>query len=570
MPLEPGSTEAFLRGWQVEAVGGLGEMGRHHLLVDVPLGSFAIDCGSIFPDPAESGIDRRLPSLLPALRRREEGRLRGVLLTHAHLDHIGSLGALLEWIPELPVWGTGWTLAVLRRVLAGQSRWSALRPDLREVDPGQWTDIEGVGVCWAHMTHSIPGACSLALEGPDGLIVHSGDFRVDETPLVGGRSDLATLERWGDLGVAVALVDSTNAARPGRSLSESTVHGNLRERIRHADGRVFVTMFGSHLERVVGLARAAAELGRRVAVLGRSLEGTIDLAAARGLWPTELARPVLAHDVPPGDRAWVIAVTGSQGEARSPLARMARGEERALPAAPGDLVLWSARAIPGNERSIGRVVNALIDQGVDVVPPWVGAALLHTSGHGHGEEVLDWVRCVRPAVMVPIHGESWHLHSHGERLRAAGVDAHRVVELRNGDLLRAQHGRVLRFQGKAGVDEVLLGDQRWQGDEPALQERTGLREGGAAVVFVDGPAPGGLAVVTLGALAHADRARVEGAVTADLAAWLGAVTSPRGDEEIGRKVRSLLQKVTGLRLAVRVLRRDVVKNAESDATHSDS
>jgi ribonuclease J len=534
-------------------------MGRHHAVLDLGDRSVVLDAGSIFPEAWEVGLDRRLPPRRPWRERWAQGRLAGVILTHGHLDHVGALGCLLEEAPQLPVWGTAWTLAVVRRVFAGHPRWEALRPDLRVVHPGQWYDIAGVPVSWAAVTHSIPGACSVAVRVPGGLFVHSGDFRIDEEPLVGDRCDQAWLRAWGDEGVVAAAVDSTNAGRSGRTRGEADVARSLRSRIAQADGRVVVTLFGSHLERLVGLARAAQAAGRCFQVMGRSLEGTLALGCEMGLWPSDVPVPAaVGRDGVKSDA--VLAVTGSQGEERSPLARAARGEEARWRPGPGDLVLWSARAIPGSERAVGRVVNRLVDLGAAVEPPWAGETEIHGSGHGHGEEVLEWLSWVRPRAILPIHGEAWHLKRHAEM---AGLRSPRsvVLELRNGDRLVGGRDGVRRCEGEGGVDEVLLGTQRWEGDDRALRERRDLREGGASFVVLLPGWPPQVRVRTLGVFPAAETEEKDAAVARHVRLELQDRGPPVGTERVASIVKSRIRELSGLRVAIRVLDLGVVENA---------
>ncbi len=423
-------------GLRIESVGGLGEMGHHHMVVDVGPDSFLVDCGMLFAPASDPGVDRILPSFEPALQRAAEGRLRGLLLTHGHLDHLGAVPDLLAALPGLPVYATSWALALLRRRL--DRRDVAIRAPLeaRLVEPGEAVRIGQTDATWLRVTHSLPEACSLALRGEPGTVVHSGDFRIQRDPLLGPPTDLAGLRALGDGGVDLALVDSTSSAKPGRTLPEREVARRLTEVARDAEGAVIVTSFSSHVERIYACLLAARATGRRLAIYGRSAEETARLAIERGLLPVVSGEllPIDLLEDQPKDKLLAL-VTGSQGEFRAPLARIARQEDSRLSLGPGDLVVWSARVIPGGERTVGALVNRFVEAGVRVIPPWGPDAVgLHTSGHGQADEVAEWLDCVRPKRVLPIHGEPWHLVRHAAVLRARFGDE-QVLSLRSGQVL---------------------------------------------------------------------------------------------------------------------------------------
>ncbi len=528
---------------RVEPVAGLGEMGAHHAVVDAGDDSFLIDCGVLFPAPWDVGIDHLAPDLEPAVRRFREGRLRGLLLTHGHRDHIGAVHHLLRRAPGLPVYATPFTIALLRRVLGDDAR----SLDARVVSPGEPVALGAGTATWFAVTHSLPEACSLALETPWGTVAHSGDFRVQPTPFLGPPSDVGGLRALGDRGVDLALVDSTGAARPGRTSSERAVAENLAAAVASVDGLVLVTAFSSHVERVAACVAAARRCGRTPALYGRSVEATVSIARDLGLFGDHGDALRSVDHVAGLGRKGLVIVTGTQGEWRAPLSRIARGEDPRIRLGRGDAVLWSARAIPGNDRAIGMVVNRLIDLGVTVVPPWSEAGRsLHTSGHGRRDEVAEWLSWVRPRAVLPIHGEAWHLEEHRRVLLGAG-DA-RVLSLRSGGAVELRDGaaRVVSTAPSAGFSAG-VGRELWAPDEPALRARRRIGRTGVVVATVRGR---DVAVVTVGVFPSAER----GAVEAELAEAARAELSrpDAGDEDPATRIRLTLRRAVKARTGERV------------------
>lgn len=489
---------------RIESVGGLGEMGHHHMVVDVGDDSFLVDCGMLFAPASDPGVDRILPSFEPARQRAADGRLRGLLLTHGHLDHLGAVPDLLAALPGLPVYATSWALALLRRRLDRGDAPRTAPLEARLVTPGETITIGDTEATWLRVTHSLPEACSLALRGEAGTVVHSGDFRIQEDPLLGPPTDLAGLRAIGDGGVDLALVDSTSSAKPGRTLSEREVAQRLAEVAREATGAVVVTSFSSHVERMYACLLAARASGRRLAIYGRSAEETARLAIERGLLPVEAGEllPIDFLEDQPKDKLLAL-VTGSQGEFRAPLARIARQQDSRLSLGPGDLVVWSARVIPGGERTVGALLNRFVEAGVRVIPPWGKDAVgLHTSGHGQAEEVAEWLDCVRPRRVLPIHGEPWHLVRHRDVLRGRLADD-RVLSLRSGQILKLDvaEDTVEITDAPHPQTWIALGGQAFPQGDRALSTRRKAGTLGAATVTVpwhDGKVAGRPVVHCLG------------------------------------------------------------------------
>jgi len=406
---------------RIAALGGLGEIGMNCLSIECEERIAVVDCGLLFP--AEPfGVEAISPDLSWLRERRD--RVGAVLLTHGHEDHLGALPLLLRDVP-VPVYGPRLALALLRPRLEE----AGVAADLRVVAPGDARpagESSPISARFFSVTHSIPDACGLAFSTPQGTILHSGDFKIDPTPIRGPAMDLAAIEALGRDGVRLLLSDSTNAERAGTSLSEAQVAPALEEAFEAARGRVFVACFASNVHRIQGVVTAARAFGRRIAFLGRSMEANV--AVARELGYLELpawmpASAAEARELPP--REICILTTGTQGEPRSALARLARGEHPDLELSPGDLVILSSRFIPGNEVAVGQVVNELARRGARVV--YESLRPLHVSGHAHEAEQRRLIALARPAHFVPIHGEYRHLARHAAHAVAEGVPGHHIV-----------------------------------------------------------------------------------------------------------------------------------------------
>ncbi|WP_232288330.1 ribonuclease J [Anaeromyxobacter sp. K] len=406
---------------RIVPLGGLGEIGMNCMAVECDGRIAVVDCGVLFPNES-LGVDLIAPDLSWLRERREQ--VGAVFLTHGHEDHLGALPFLLREVP-VPVYGTRFTLALLRPRLDE----AGVRADLREVRPGDVRpagDASPIAAEFLAVTHSIPDACGLALSTPQGTLLHSGDFKIDPAPVRGPGMDLDRIEALGRKGVRLLLSDSTNAEREGTSLSESQVGPALEQAFELARGRVFVACFASNVHRLQQIVNAARAFGRRVAFLGRSMEANARLAQELGYLELPAWMPVSpeeARTLPP--RELCVLTTGTQGEPRSALARLARGEHPDLAVSPGDLVVLSSRFIPGNEIAIGQVVNELCRRGAEVA--YEGLAPLHVSGHAQADEQRRLIRLARPAHFVPIHGEYRHLSRHAAHAAAEGVAGRDVL-----------------------------------------------------------------------------------------------------------------------------------------------
>ncbi len=437
-----------------------------------------VDCGVLFPNEP-IGVDVIAPDLAFLRERRE--RVGAVFLTHGHEDHVGALPFLLREI-RVPVYGTRFTLALVAPRLAEAN----VEADLREVRPG---DVRSAGAAspiaaeFFSVTHSIPDACGLALSTPQGTILHSGDFKIDPSPIAGPGMDLARVEAHGRAGVRLLLSDSTNAERSGTSLSESEVGAALVEAFERASGRVFVACFASNIHRIQQIANAARAFGRRLALLGRSMEANVRLAQSLGYLDLPAWMAVgfpEARELPPKEVC--VLTTGTQGEPRSALARLARGEHPDLAIAPGDLVVLSSRFIPGNEVAVGQVVNDLCRRGAVVA--YEGLLPLHVSGHAQEAEQRRLIALARPAHFVPIHGEYRHLSRHAAHAAAEGVPRRDVLV--DGQVLELSDAGAAILADAVPVGRVYADRDALLGDIGALvvRDRRLLAETGLCIAVL--------------------------------------------------------------------------------------
>src|SRR5262245_8443306 len=449
------------------------------MLVEFGDDLIAVDCGLMFPDAEEMpGIDYIIPDFSYALGKRDG--FRALVLTHGHEDHVGALPYLLRQV-RVPVYGTSRTLALVAEKLREHDLLTGA--DLRPIRPRGRIEIGPFRVEPIRVTHSIVDGIGLGIDTPVGTIVHTGDFKLDPTPLDGETPDYRRFTELGEHGVLLLCSDSTNVDRPGHTQSEAAAGRALREHVARARGRVIVATFASHIHRIRQVLTLAAEHGRQVALLGMSMQRNVAIAGERGYLhvPEDVVRS-LEEVVALPARRQVILSTGSQGEPHSALALMAAGEHRAIQIEHGDLVIISARVIPGHERTIGRVVNALLRLGAEVL--YEDNAFVHVSGHASQDELLQMLTMTRPRYFVPVHGEYRHLLGHARLATRAGLTADRVflVEDGTGVELTKSGARVV---GGYPVGRVLV-DGKGVGDVGAvvLRDRQLLAEDGLVTVAI--------------------------------------------------------------------------------------
>jgi ribonuclease J len=460
---------------RVIPLGGLGEIGLNLLVLEYADAAIAVDCGVMFPDAEMLGVDIVIPDV--TYLRALGDRFKGIVLTHGHEDHIGALPYVLGEM-DVPVFGTPLTLGFVRDRLSQHDMSADLQLYGRApVQLGPFA-VEPFA-----MTHSIPDAVGLAIRTPVGTVVHTGDFKIDQTPLDGRLADLGRLGELGSEGVLLLMSDSTNVEHSGVTPSERTVGAHLETIFREATGRLVVTTFSSHLHRMQQIIDLAVRFRRKVALVGRSLVSHANIARDLNLLHVPegvLVDPGVARDLP---RAEVVLITaGSQAEAASALVRIAMDAHPKVGLDPGDTVVLSSRIIPGNERAISNLVNHLYRRGATV--HYGRTAPIHVSGHASQEELKLVLNLVQPEHFVPVHGEYRHLVRHSRLAAEVGVTAEGCHLLEDGDVLELDGTAARRAErvaaGRVFVDGKGLGDV----EQVVLRDRRHLSEGGLVLAVL--------------------------------------------------------------------------------------
>ncbi|MFP3541991.1 ribonuclease J [Rhizobium sp. SIMBA_035] len=449
-------------------LGGVGEIGMNLALYGYGPADhrqwIMVDCGVTFPGPDLPGVDLVLPDIRFLAKERKS--LKAIIITHAHEDHYGALADLWPGL-NVPVYASPFTAGLLEakrnyeKDAIGEVPVTIFKAgDTINVGP---FSIEGVAV-----NHSIPEPMSLMIRTPLGNVIHTGDWKIDHEPSLGPLTDETRFRQLGDEGVLAMMCDSTNALRDGVSPSEKDVSASLRKIIENAEGRVAITTFSSNVGRIRTVAEAAEAAGREILLLGSSLKRVVDVSRELGLM--EGVKPFIAEDeygYIPRDKV-VVILTGSQGEPRAALAKLSRDEMRNVALAAGDIVVFSSRAIPGNEKAIQDIKNGLVEQGIHIITD--SEALVHVSGHPRRNELQKMYQLVRPKILVPVHGEATHLTAHKELAEQSGIKS--VPRVRNGDLLRlapgpaevigeVPHGRIYKDGSLIGdFEEMGIGDRK--------------------------------------------------------------------------------------------------------------
>jgi len=448
-------------------LGGVGEIGMNLALYGYgpkhARSWIAVDCGVTFPGPDLPGVDLVLPDI--SFARELGDALKGIVITHAHEDHYGALVSLWPMLKK-PVWVTPFTAGLLEA--KGLSEPGAPKLPLNIYRAGERFNVGPFGIEAIHVTHSIPEPVALAITTPLGRVVHTGDWKLDPSPSLGADTDRAAFQRLGEEGVLALICDSTNALREGDSPTESSVSDSIAEVIAAAPGRVAITTFSSNIGRIRSIALAAKKAGRRVLLMGLSMKRMVEVAESLG-YMEGLDEFLEEDEYGSIDRRnIVIILTGSQGEDRAALAKLARDEHPRIHLTAGDTVVYSSRTIPGNEKPILETQNRLIDMGVRIVTD--GMQLVHVSGHPRRNELKQMYQWVRPQVLVPVHGESMHLTAQAALGAEAGIP--QVAPIRNGDMLRlapgpaeiveqVKHGRIYKDGNLIGnEDETGVGIRR--------------------------------------------------------------------------------------------------------------
>jgi len=475
----PGKSKAEPKPIKVSFLGGLNEVGKNMTLFEYGEDMFLVDCGLAFPDQDMLGVDLVLPDFTYVERNAD--RIRGIVITHGHEDHIGGLPYLLK-VLNVPVYGTNLTIGLIQGKLREHGLLNSAT--LNVIKPGDVITLGGFTVEAIHVNHSIPDALGLAIRCEGGTVVHTGDFKIDTTPIDGGMMDLGRLAEIGQEGVLCLMSDSTNAERPGFTESERKVGESFETLFRRAgNNRIIVATFSSNIHRVQQIMNVAESLGRKVALVGRSLENVVNISAELGYLniPEGIVIDINMINRYPADKL-VIITTGSQGEPMSALTRMAFSDHRKVEIHPNDYVIISATPIPGNEKTVSRVVNELMKLGADVV--YERMYDVHVSGHACQEELKMIMGIVKPKYFIPVHGELKHLRKHAGLALNVGIPKENILIADNGRVAEISK-KALKCTstvpaGRVFVDGYGVGDV----GSVVLRDRKHLAQDGLVIVAV--------------------------------------------------------------------------------------
>lgn len=459
-------------------LGGVNEIGKNLTVFEYKNDIIVIDCGLKFPDEEMFGVDLVIPDITYLIKNAE--KVKGIFLTHGHEDHIGALPYFLKQL-NVPVYGTKLTLGIVETKLKEHGLLSSV--ELKCVKPKDIIKLENMSVEFIKTTHSIADSVAIAIHTPLGVILHTGDFKIDYTPIDGEVADLARFAELGRKGVLLMLADSTNVERTGYTMSESSVGETFEKIFSNAKGRIIVATFASNIHRIQQVITAARKYNRKVAVSGRSMENIVAVAMELGY--IEIGKDVLISidqiNKYPNNQI-VIVTTGSQGEPMSALTRMAASEHKKVTIVEGDMVIISANPIPGNEKLVSRVINQLFKKGADVI--YEALAEVHVSGHACQEELKLMHTLVKPKFFMPVHGEFRHLKQHAELAERLGMKKDRIILADNGDVIEVSRDSIRKngsvVSGQVFVDGLGVGDV----GNIVLRDRKHLSQDGILTVVV--------------------------------------------------------------------------------------
>ena len=459
-------------------LGGINEIGKNITAIEYKEDIVIIDCGLKFPDDDMFGIDIVIPDISYLLKNSE--KIKGIFLTHGHEDHIGALPYVLKQL-NVPVYGTKLTLGIVETKLKEHGLLSST--ELVRVKPKDIIKLSSVSVEFIKTNHSIADSVAIAIHTPLGVVLHTGDFKIDYTPIDGEMMDFARLAEIGRKGVLVMMADSTNVERPGYTLTEKVVGETFDRLFGKATGRIIVATFASNVHRIQQIITAAQKYNKKVSVSGRSMENIVQVAIELGYLEVEkdVLVPIDQIGKYPNEKM-VIITTGSQGEPMSALARMAASEHRKITIVPGDTVIISATPIPGNEKFVSKVINQLFKKGAEVI--YDSVEKIHVSGHACQEELKLMQALIKPRFFIPVHGEYRHLKKHGELAMELGLPEKNLVICENGDVIEVTRNYIKKngsvTSGQVFVDGLGVGDV----GNIVLRDRKHLSQDGILTVVV--------------------------------------------------------------------------------------
>lgn len=462
-------------GLKVIPIGGLNEIGKNMTLLEYNNQILIIDCGMTFPEDEMYGIDIVIPDFSYVIENRD--KLVGMVITHGHEDHIGAIPYLLKNV-KLPIYGTRLTLGLVENKLKEHQ----IIGDLRTIKAGDKIQLRDFKIETIRTTHSIADAICLAITTPAGVIFHTGDFKIDYTPIDGEPIEFARLAEIGKKGVTLMMCDSTNAVRPGFTASERVVGRTIENIFRTAKTRIIIATFSSNVHRVQKIIESAVKVGRKVAISGRSMENVVALAIELGYLNIPAGTLVdlkMTKNIP--DDKLVIITTGSQGEPMSALSRIASGEHKSVKLKAGDMVILSSTPVPGNEKTVSNVVNKLFEKGAEVI--YSDIADIHVSGHACQEELKLMHSLIKPKFFMPVHGEYRHLIQHARLAESLGLKSENIFVLENGNILNVNKKKAYKDEQHVDADAILV-DGLGVGDvgNIVLRDRKLLSESGLIIV----------------------------------------------------------------------------------------
>jgi ribonuclease J len=458
-------------------LGGLGEIGKNMTAIEYGSNIVVIDCGMSFPEDEMLGIDIVIPDISYLVKNVD--KVKGVLLTHGHEDHIGSIPYLLKKI-NVPIYGTRLTLGLVENKLLEHKIEDV---SLNVLDAGSSVTLGCFNITFIRSNHSIPDAVCIAIETPIGTIVHTGDFKIDYTPINGDTIDLDRLADFGRKGVLLAMSDSTNVERPGSTESERVIGYKFMDFFKGCESRILVASFASNIHRVQQVINAAVAYGRKVAISGKSMVNAVKVSQELGYLNVPEGTLININDVKSyKDNELVIITTGSQGEPMSALTRMANNDHKKIQIKKGDLVIISANPIPGNEKTVSRVINTLYEKGAEVL--YDALTQVHVSGHASRDELKLMLTLLRPKFFIPVHGEYRHLMQHAKLAESLGIPEENIVLGKNGDVIEITAKSIVKngsvASGNILVDGLGVGDV----GNIVLRDRKLLAENGLIIVVL--------------------------------------------------------------------------------------